>query len=145
VTEAKIAANAVTYGKMQAMTANKLLGSGLTGTAVAELTLGTGLSFTGTTINAVSNNIANVITVSAATTLTVANNSVYTSTAMTLTLPVAAAGNTGLTFLIKKTDNDTTLTFSESIFTTATDSFTTLNYAKAIRIQSDGATWYLVN
>jgi hypothetical protein len=46
-----IAPNAVTYAKMQAMTANKLLGSGLAGTAVAEITLGTGLSYTGTTLN----------------------------------------------------------------------------------------------
>jgi hypothetical protein len=43
--------NAVTYAKMQAVTTNKLLGSG-TGTSVAEITLGTGLSFTGTTLNA---------------------------------------------------------------------------------------------
>jgi hypothetical protein len=47
-----IAANAVTYPKMQAVTANRLLGSGLSGTAVAEITLGTNLSFTGTTLNA---------------------------------------------------------------------------------------------
>jgi microcystin-dependent protein len=46
-----IAANAVTYGKMQAMTANRLLGSGASGTAVAEMTLGTGLSFTGSALN----------------------------------------------------------------------------------------------
>ncbi|MET4142416.1 hypothetical protein [Pedobacter sp. UYP1] len=42
----------VTYAKMQAMTANKLLGSGASGTAVSEITLGTGLSFTGNTLNA---------------------------------------------------------------------------------------------
>ncbi len=48
---ATIANNAVTFGKMQAITANKLLGSGLSGTAVSEVTLGTGLSFTGTTLN----------------------------------------------------------------------------------------------
>ncbi len=49
---ATIANNAVTYSKMQAMTANKLLGSGATGTAVSEITLGTGLSFSGNTLNA---------------------------------------------------------------------------------------------
>ncbi len=46
-----IANNAVTYAKMQAVTTNRLLGSG-SGTSVAEITLGTGLYFTGTTLNA---------------------------------------------------------------------------------------------
>lgn len=49
---ATIGPNKVTYSKMQAMTSNKLLGSGASGTAVSEITLGTGLSFTGTTLNA---------------------------------------------------------------------------------------------
>ncbi len=49
---ASIAPNAVTFSKMQAMTSNKLLGSGLSGNAVSEITLGTGLSFTGNTLNA---------------------------------------------------------------------------------------------
>lgn len=44
--------NAVTYAKMQAMTPNKLLGSGASGTGVSEITLGTGLSFSGNTLNA---------------------------------------------------------------------------------------------
>lgn len=52
ITTIKILNNAVTYGKMQAMTANRLLGSGASGTAVTEITLGTNLSFTGTTLNA---------------------------------------------------------------------------------------------
>jgi hypothetical protein len=49
---ATIAANAVTFNKIQALTANKLLGSGLSGNAVTEITLGTGLSFSGNTLNA---------------------------------------------------------------------------------------------
>lgn len=52
ITTTTINNNAVTYAKIQAMTANKLLGSGASGTAVAEITLGTNLSFTGTTLNA---------------------------------------------------------------------------------------------
>lgn len=48
-----IAANAVTYGKMQAVSAtSKLLGSSASTTAVQEITLGTGLSMTGSTLNA---------------------------------------------------------------------------------------------
>ena len=47
-----IGLNKITYAKMQAMTANRLLGSGLSGTAVSEIILGTGLSFTGNTLNA---------------------------------------------------------------------------------------------
>jgi hypothetical protein len=47
-----IANTAVSYAKMQAVTANRLLGSGLSGTVVAEIILGTNLSFTGTTLNA---------------------------------------------------------------------------------------------
>jgi hypothetical protein len=49
-----IANNAVTYAKMQAMTANRLLGSGAAGTAVSEITLGPNLSFTGNTLNVTS-------------------------------------------------------------------------------------------
>jgi hypothetical protein len=50
---ATIAANAVTYGKIQAVSASsKLLGSTASGTAVAEITLGTNLSMTGSTLNA---------------------------------------------------------------------------------------------
>ena len=47
-----IANNAVTYNKIQAMTPNKLLGSGLSGNAVGEISLGSGLSFSGNTLNA---------------------------------------------------------------------------------------------
>ena len=50
---ATIGNNTVTYGKIQAVTASaKLLGSSATGTAVTEITLGTNLSMTGSTLNA---------------------------------------------------------------------------------------------
>ena len=50
---ATIGNNTVTYGKIQAVTGSaKLLGSSATGTAVTEITLGTNLSMTGSTLNA---------------------------------------------------------------------------------------------
>ncbi len=54
IATADLGNNQVTYGKMQTMTANRLLGSGQSGTAVSEITLGTGLSFSGSTLNAIS-------------------------------------------------------------------------------------------
>lgn len=48
-----IGANAVTYAKMQAVSASsKLLGSSASGTAVQEITLGSNLSMAGSTLNA---------------------------------------------------------------------------------------------
>jgi len=48
-----ISANAVTYAKMQAASAtSKLIGSSASSTALGEITLGTNLSITGSTINA---------------------------------------------------------------------------------------------
>jgi len=50
---ATIANNAVTYGKIQAVsTTSKLLGSSSTTTPVQEITIGTGLTLTGTTLTA---------------------------------------------------------------------------------------------
>ncbi len=53
ITTSKINANAVTYAKMQAESGSSLLlGSSSTTTAVQEITLGTGLSMSGTTLSA---------------------------------------------------------------------------------------------
>lgn len=83
-----IGANKVTYAKMQAMTAGKLLGSGASGTAVSEITLGTGLSFNGTTLNATATGTGTVTNVSVVAANgvsgTVANST--TAPAITLTL-----------------------------------------------------------
>lgn len=49
---ATIAPNAVTFGKMQNISANKLLGSGSSGNTIGEITLGSGLTFTGNTLSA---------------------------------------------------------------------------------------------
>jgi hypothetical protein len=78
-----IGAGRVTYSKMQAMTANRLLGSGQSGTAVGEVILGTGLSFTGTTLNATGAGSGNVTT----TTLT--------TNALTIGIGATAIGSVG--------------------------------------------------
>jgi len=43
--------NAVTYGKMQTVTASRLLGNDASGSAVEEISLGSGLAFSGATLN----------------------------------------------------------------------------------------------
>lgn len=52
---ATISNGAVSFSKMQSITTNKLLGSGASGTAIREISLGSGLSFTGSTLNTVNN------------------------------------------------------------------------------------------
>ncbi|WP_069660810.1 beta strand repeat-containing protein [Arcticibacter eurypsychrophilus] len=63
---ATIGNNTVTYAKMQAMSANKLLGSGASGTSVSEITLGTGLALSGTTLSATGTGTGTVTAVSVA-------------------------------------------------------------------------------
>lgn len=108
--------NAVTYAKMQAMTTNKLLGSG-SGTAVAEITLGTGLSFTGTTINASTVNRSHTIfTPTTGGTVVLVNNQYNiinpagTLLALTVTLPSSPANNDIVQ--IKYTQSVTTVTYN---------------------------------
>jgi len=69
-----------------------------------------------------------------------------TASGLTLTLPAAAAGNKGKIYVVRKTDiTNNKLTFSEAITTVTGDNFTELNYAKTIRIQSDGTKWNLID
>jgi hypothetical protein len=87
---ATIASNAVTYGKMQTMTTNKLLGSGASGTAVGEITLGTGLSFTGTTLNAaLSSGTVTNVSIATANGFSGSVSNASTTPAITITTPIA--------------------------------------------------------
>ncbi len=95
---ATISPNAVTYSKMQSMTPNKLLGSGLTGNAVSEIALGTGLSFTGNTLNAATTGgtVTNLSVVSAnGFTGSVANPSTTPSITLTTSASGVLKGNAG--------------------------------------------------
>jgi len=87
-------------------------------------------------------------TVTAATTLTTADYTLLcnaTAGGFTVTLP-AAASNTGRVFVIRKTDQTTNvLTFSTSVKYSESETFTTLNYLRTIRIQSDGTNWVYID
>ena len=115
---ATIGANAVSYGKMQAISASsKLLGSTASGTAVAEITLGTNLSMTGSTLNAAGGGGGGTVTsvdVAGGTTgLTTSGGPVIASGTITLggTLSVANGGtsstsaSSAISFLAGATTN----------------------------------------
>ena len=90
-------------------------------------------------------NTVNTVSLNANATIDQTNSTVYCTGAFTLTLPVA---NTvaGKIFRIVKNDTDNSvLTFSENIYTTATANFNSLNYEKALVIQSNGTNWTVVN
>lgn len=99
---ATIAANAVTYAKMQAASAtSKLIGSSASSTALQEISLGSGLSLSGTTLS-VSGSGGTVTSVSAltlGTTGTDLSSSVANGTTtpvITLNVPTASATNRGV-------------------------------------------------
>jgi len=91
VTTTKLADKAVTFGKVQDLATNKLLGRATAGSgAMEEITLGTGLSFSGTTLNA-------AVSGGTVTNVTSANSYLSVSTGTTtprLTINVGTAANT---------------------------------------------------
>ena len=116
---ATIGANAVSYAKMQAISASsKLLGSSASGTAVAEITLGTNLSMTGSTLNAAGGGggggtVTSVDVAGGSTGLTTSGGPVIASGTITLggTLSVANGGtsstsaSSAISFLAGATTN----------------------------------------
>jgi len=66
--------------------------------------------------------------------------------AFTITIPEAEEANKGRILIIRKIDEtNNVLTISELIKISKTSSFTTLNYLKTIRIQSNGEDWYQID
>ncbi len=91
----------------------------------------------------------NLVKVTTATyTSTSTNNSILVDVptgGATVTLPAASANN-GKILTIKKVDDDTdVLTLSLAVKVTASESFSTLNFATTVTIQSDGTNWWLIN
>jgi hypothetical protein len=86
--------------------------------------------------------------VTAATTLAATDYTLLcntTTAGFTVTLP-AANSATGRIYVIRKTDEtNNVLTFSSAIKLSETNTFTTLNYLKTIRIQSDGTDWVVID
>lgn len=63
----------------------------------------------------------------------------------TVSLPAASANN-GKILTIKKVDDDAdVLTFNTPVKYDASNTLTTLNFATTLKIQSDGANWWLIN
>ena len=113
-----IGANKVTYGMIQAVSASsKLLGSSASGTAVEEITLGTNLSMTGSTLNAAGGGgggtVTSVDVAGGSTGLTTSGGPVTASGTITLggTLSVANGGtsstsaSSAISFLAGATTN----------------------------------------
>jgi hypothetical protein len=118
-----IAANAVTYAKMQAVsTTSKLLGSSSTTTAVQEITISTGLSLSGTTLTATG--VGSTVTIVDDTTTNATMYPVWV-TAATGNLP-AKVSSTKITFN-PSTATLTTTTFVGALTGNATTSTTTTN------------------
>ncbi len=127
-----IGANKVSYSKIQAMTSGKLLGSGASGTAVSEITLGTGLSFTGTTLNATGGGTGTVTGVSVVTANGISGTATSTATpAITLSLGAITPTSVAATGYINGTNvtgtavntGDQTITLTGDVTGSGTGSF----------------------
>lgn len=88
------------------LAANRLLGSGLSGTTASPITLGTNLSFTGNTLNATGGGVTSVAANGGTTGLTLAGGPITTSGTLTLggTLALANGGTGGTTAAAARTN-----------------------------------------
>ena len=146
-----IGANKITYDKMQAMTANKLLGSGLSGTAVSEITLGTGLSMTGSTLNATGATADGFVSVNNTDYGISATETYYTLSAITANRILTMAGTSAFTGRILKIHNTYTgTTFNWNFAGTAVKdvagtTITTLAPTTLYILEYNGTNWIKIN
>jgi hypothetical protein len=145
-----IGANKVTYAKIQTVTASSLLGNPTAAAAVpSEISVGTGLSLSVGGVLTATGGGAVAIAMKTATYTAIASDYTIlcdaTAAGFTLTLP-AASGVTGSIYVIRKIDETANvLTFSPAIYSSVSSTFTTLNFSKTIRIQSNGTNWYQID
>ncbi len=145
--------DAVTYAKMQNVSAaSKLLGRGDSGSGdVQEITLGSGLTMTGTTLAASGggagefDSLTEISIVNTATTLTISRKHSIkeTSTARTMTLPAASA-NKVIEFRIT-TDTTNLVTIDAGTGVAINGSQTRIMHAgESAKLVSDGTNWFKV-
>jgi hypothetical protein len=128
--------------------ANNLTFSGTGNVLLTSGNVGVGTS-TPTSSLAINGSISQaVLSVSSSVTLSNTDNIVVcdaTTAGLTVTLPTVSTCN-GRIYTIKKIDTtNNALTFSVAIKSSPTETFTSLNYQKTLKIQSDGTNWWLIN
>ncbi|MCX8478497.1 MAG: hypothetical protein ORN56_01760, partial [Chitinophagales bacterium] len=113
----------------------------------------TAASWSADVSNSTGSATSSIATVITATTTLTENNTFLcdnSSAAYTVTLPTASSSNAGKIILIRKIDESANvLTISPPIIITRTSgtatTLTTLNYPRTLRVQSDGANWWLID
>ncbi|MFV5686986.1 hypothetical protein ACM55I_16280, partial [Flavobacterium sp. GB2R13] len=149
VTTGKITDAAVTYAKIQNVGATRLLGNPTAAVAVAsEITIGSGLNLTTAGVLSAPAQAVAISIKTGAYTATAADNTILcdaTSAGFTVTLPAASAAVNAIYSIRKIDETANILSFTPAIYASATTTFTTLNYSRTIRVQSNGTNWYQID
>ncbi len=128
ITTAKLASGSVTYSKIQTVSANKILGRSATSGIVQELTLGTGLSITGTTLNASTSGGGGGSSYTFSNGLTLASGNVKLGGSLVNNTTINGLGPYGFTFgtmknfTVSVTDSGDTTSYIDNTLTDSTNS-----------------------